>query len=208
MCLKSVTSTISSKWTFLPQPKKKKVPLQQNEKRNSVFMFSSAENVMEIEAILRHSFVSVEWYFCFNRTMKKKPFFLIIDPTYSPKPQIILLEIAQRGWCSRDHNPAEKGLNFELGLLFPGNVRDSNSCSKTEIMICCLSSFADPTVTSIETPKGFTNGTGRPRFVLSVSAESSAQLTPSLTVPATRSTCCSQTCWIKSKQRLAHKDGQ
>lgn len=73
MCLKSMTSTVSLKWTFLPQPKKKKkkVPLQQNEKWNYVFTLSSAENVMEIEALLRHAFVLIELYFCFNRRMKK-----------------------------------------------------------------------------------------------------------------------------------------
>lgn len=56
---------------FTTAKNQKKVPLQQNEKQNCVFMFSSAENVMEIEALLRHAFVSVGWYFCFNRTMKK-----------------------------------------------------------------------------------------------------------------------------------------
>lgn len=48
------------KMNIFTTAKKKKVPLQQNEKQNCVFTFSSAENVMEIEALLRHAFVSVE----------------------------------------------------------------------------------------------------------------------------------------------------
>lgn len=141
--------------------KKKKVPLQQNEKWNYVFTLSSAENVMEIEALLRHAFVLIELYFCFNRRMKKKWFFLIIDQTYSPKPQIIFLEIIHKGdrrqgrWDEAADSMIQqrRGLNFVLGILFPGNLHDSNRCSKAEMMRCCLTSFADPAVTSSGTPR-------------------------------------------------------
>lgn len=79
-----------------------------------------------------------ETRFCFNRIIflcrwnneKKKMFFLIIDQTYSPEPQITLLEIAEGrgevrwgGWSSRRQEPAETGFELCARLIVPWQLR-------------------------------------------------------------------------------------